>query len=304
MKTRRTRSWIVSGAAAMFALAACGGDEAPEGGAAAPAAPVEETAAPPPQPPQEMRLEVDVAAKQVRVFRRDQLEKSYGIAVGRPEWPTQNGNWNVTQVVWNPGWTPPPDEEWSKKETPKEPGAPDNPLGTVQIVYDPPRTIHGTNEPESIGKAVSHGSIRMTNAEAEELAQMVMQAGGAPKDAAWIQQARSNRTVRQEVALPNPIPISVINGVDNADAIEGDRPAAGAASGSAAGGASGTSRADTASRSTRTSGSDTASRSTRSSRSDTTARSSRTARPDTAARSSSRPTRRDTARTAKPDTTP
>jgi hypothetical protein len=244
-----------------------------------------------------MRLEVDVAAKQVRVFRRDQLEKSYGIAVGRPEWPTQNGNWNVTQVVWNPGWTPPPDEEWSKKEEPKEPGAPDNPLGTVQIVYDPPRTIHGTNEPESIGKAVSHGSIRMRNAEAEELAQMVMQAGGAPKDAAWIQQARSNRTVRQEVQLPNPIPIRVMNGVDNADAIEGDRPAAGATSDSAGGGsrarpaAGGTSRSDTASRS-------------RSSRSDTTARSSRTARPDTAARSSSRPARRDTARTARPDTTP
>jgi hypothetical protein len=278
----------------MFALAACGGDEAPEGGAAAPAAPADQAAAPapPPQPPQELRLEVDVAAKQVRVFRRDQLEKSYGIAVGRPEWPTQNGNWNVTQVVWNPGWTPPPDEEWSKTEEPKEPGAPDNPLGTVQIVYDPPRTIHGTNEPESIGKAVSHGSIRMRNAEAEELAQMVMQAGGAPKDAAWIQQARTNRTVRQEVALPNPIPISVINGVDNADAIEGERPDGAAAGGAgASASASGTSRSDTASRSTRTT------------RSDTAGRASRTARPDSAARSSTRPARRDTARTARPDTT-
>jgi hypothetical protein len=287
------RSWTLGGAAA-FALAACGGGDAenngaaPAGGAAPAAQP-----APPPQPPQEVRLEVDVAARQVRMFRRDQLEKSYGIAVGTAEWPTQNGNWNVTQVVWNPGWTPPPDEEWTKDEKPKDPGDPDNPLGTVQIVYDPPRTIHGTNQPESIGKAASHGSIRMRNEEAEELAQLLMVAGGAPKDAAWIQQARTNRTVRQEVQLPNPIPISVINGADNADAIEGDRPkgtesgAAPKSSGGTATGAAPRSSGDTA-------------RSRGTSRTDT-ARSSRTTRSDTA-RSGRRS--RDTAGSASKDTTP
>jgi len=231
MTKTRIRSWALGGITAVFALAGCGGDESASetGGAAQPADGAAVPAAqpapppPPPQPAQEMRLEIDVAARKVNLYRRDQLEKSYGIAVGRPEWPTQNGQWNVTQVVWNPGWTPPPDEEWTKDEEPKEPGDPDNPLGTVQIVYDPPRTIHGTNEPESIGKAVSHGSIRMRNEEAEELAQTLMTAGGAPKDPAWIQEARSNRKERREVPLPNPIPIRVINGADNADAVEGER---------------------------------------------------------------------------------
>ncbi len=272
--TRLMRTWTAGGVAALFALAGCGGGDAGEnGGAAAPAAGGTAPAAqpaPPPQPPQELRLEVDVAARQVRVFRRDQLEKSYGVAVGTEEWPTQNGSWNVTQVVWNPGWTPPPDEEWSKEEEPKEPGDPDNPLGTVQMVYDPPRTIHGTNEPESIGTAASHGSIRMRNAEAEELAQMLMVAGGAPKDPAWIQQARSNRKVRQEVQLPNPIPIRVINGADDADAVEGERDE-GESAGSASKASGGSARPDTASRSTGTSRSDTT-RSSRRSRSDTTAR--------------------------------
>ena len=286
MTRRLMRSWTLGGAAA-FALAACGGGDAENNGAAAPAGGAAPAAqpAPPPQPAQEVRLEVDVAAKQVRLFRRDQLEKSYGIAVGTAEWPTQNGNWNVTQVVWNPGWTPPPDEEWTKGEEPKDPGDPDNPLGTVQIVYDPPRTIHGTNEPESIGTAASHGSIRMRNEEAEELAQTLMVAGGAPKDPAWIQQARSNRKVRQEVQLPNPIPISVINGADNADAVEGDRPK-GTESGTAGGAAPKSSGGDTA-------------RSRGTSRSDT-ARSSRTTRSDTA-RSGRRS--RDTARSASKDTT-
>lgn len=293
MTRRLMRSWAVGGVA-VFALAACGGGDAENNAAAAAggAAPAAQPA-PPPQPPQEVRLEVDVAAREVRMYRRDQLEKSYGIAVGRPEWPTQNGNWNVTQVVWNPGWTPPPDEEWTKDEEPKEPGDPDNPLGTVQIVYDPPRTIHGTNEPESIGKAVSHGSIRMRNAEAEELAQLLMVAGGAPKDPAWIQQARSNRKVRQEVPLPNPIPISVINGVDNADAIEGDRPK-GTESGTAAG------AAPKSSGDSVRSGGGTRGRTGGTSRTDS-ARSSRTTRSDTA-RSGRRS--RDTARSTTSDTTP
>lgn len=276
------RSWSLGGAAAMFALAGCGGDDrsATDGAAlqTADTAAMAAQPAPPPQPPQELRLEVDAATKKVHVYRKDQLEKSYGVAVGRPEWPTQNGEWTISQVVWNPGWTPPPDEEWSKKEEPKEPGDPDNPLGTVQMVYDAPRTIHGTNEPSSIGKAVSHGSIRMRNEEAEELAQTVMNAGGAPKDAAWIEQARSNRKVRHEVQLPNPVPIRVTNGADNADAVEGERPAASGGSANAT-----TKSSSGRSSASPSSGARSGSRPSRSGRSDTTSRRSGSTG-DTAAR--------------------
>jgi lipoprotein-anchoring transpeptidase ErfK/SrfK len=260
MKMNLLKSWAIAGAAA-FALSGCvvgdkseGGEGAvtqqPAAGAAAPApAPAAQAPMPAPQPTPsaEMRLEVDVAARKVHVYRNNQIEKSYGVAVGRKEWPTQNGEWNVTQVVWNPGWTPPPDESWSKEEEPKDPGDPDNPLGTVQMVYDAPRTIHGTNQPESIGKAASHGSIRMRNREAEELARMLMEAGGAQKDPSFFQQVRENRKQRQEVPLPTPIPIRVINGADNADAVEGERDG-GAAKGDSAsrGSGRGSARSDSA----------------------------------------------------------
>jgi hypothetical protein len=112
--------------------------------------------------------------------------------------------------VWNPCWTPPEDEEWAKDEEVKEPGASDNPLGHAQLVYDAPRSIHGTNEPESLGKAESHGSIRVSNDVAVQLARMVMESGGAGKDEAWYQNVRQNRRERVEVAIPNPIPIRVV----------------------------------------------------------------------------------------------
>ena len=114
----------------------------------------------------------------------------------------------VSQVVWNPEWIP-PDESWAEERQPRQPGDPANPLGRAQLIYDPPRTIHGTNDPSSIGKAVSHGSIRVTNEVATQLARELMEATGAGKDEAWYESTRQNRTVKQIVDLPQRVPIRV-----------------------------------------------------------------------------------------------
>lgn len=115
----------------------------------------------------------------------------------------------MKQVVWNPEWIPPKEEQWAEDKDPKAPGAPDNPLGRVQLVYDPPRTVHGTNDPSSIGKAVSHGSIRMANADIVQLARRVMEMAGAPKDDSFYQRAARNRTEKIIVDLPQRVPIRV-----------------------------------------------------------------------------------------------
>jgi lipoprotein-anchoring transpeptidase ErfK/SrfK len=112
------------------------------------------------------RLDVDLAARRVTLLDDDRQLASYQVAVGTSRWPTTPGEWSVTQVIWNPEWIPPKDEAWAESAERAAPGAADNPLGHVQLIYDPPRTIHGTNEPASIGKAASHGSIRMRNADA------------------------------------------------------------------------------------------------------------------------------------------
>lgn len=208
-------------ALALLALAAagCGGgddgeavaDGQPAVSAEVPSTPpAPEPAAPAPTPSTEMRVEVDLAARQLRLFRRGEVVATHPVAVGSPEWPTRTGEWTITQVVWNPEWIPPTDEEWAEEEEGKAPGAPDNPLGRAQLVYDPPRTIHGTNEPNSIGKAVSHGSIRVSNDVAIELGRTLMEATGAGKDDAWYQRVQSNRTEKVIVDLPQPVPIKVM----------------------------------------------------------------------------------------------
>jgi lipoprotein-anchoring transpeptidase ErfK/SrfK len=171
----------------------------------------ETTPAPVPQPPA-LAFEVNLAQRRLNVLQNGTNVGSHPVAVGSPEWPTPTGEWTISQVVFNPRWVPPKDESWAKDEKIAEPGAPDNPLGVVQLVYNPPNTIHGTKEPESLGKAVSHGSIRVSNEVGVALAKQVMQAGGANKDNAWVEKALSNKTERQEVAIPNPVPIRIISG--------------------------------------------------------------------------------------------
>jgi lipoprotein-anchoring transpeptidase ErfK/SrfK len=176
-----------------------------------PAQPAPQPAPTPPPPPPDLRLEVNVAERELYVYRNDERIATHPVAVGTREWPTQTGEWTIGQVVFNPRWTP-PEEEWAKDEEVKEPGDPENPLGHAQLVYDAPRSIHGTNEPESLGKAESHGSIRIANDVAVRLARMVMESGGARRDESFFQQVRQNRRERVEVAIPNPIPIRVVAG--------------------------------------------------------------------------------------------
>ena len=155
------------------------------------------------------RIEVDLNAKQLTLFDGDTRVGTYRVAVGSKQWPTQTGDWSITQVVWNPEWKPPKDEAWAESKDPKEPGAPDNPLGRAQLVYDPPRTVHGTNEPQSIGKAVSHGSIRLSNADVVTVARRLMDVTGVKKDDAWYRQVQQNRTEKVPVNLPQRVPIRV-----------------------------------------------------------------------------------------------
>lgn len=232
------RSMLVACGAALMTLGACvvkDGDDAEGGqagagqttaqtqpaGTAQPAQPAQPPTPPPPPPP-DLRLEVNVAERELYVYRNDQRVATHPVAVGTSEWPTQTGEWTIGQVVFNPRWTPPKEEEWAKDEEVKEPGAADNPLGVAQLVYDAPRSIHGTNEPESLGKAESHGSIRIANSVARDLARMVMEAGGAQRDDAFFQQVRQNSKERVEVAIPSPIPIRVVSGSGGSDDSGGD----------------------------------------------------------------------------------
>ncbi|MEM6616811.1 MAG: L,D-transpeptidase [Pseudomonadota bacterium] len=92
----------------------------------------------------------------------------YAIGVGR-EGFTWTGRHRVTRKAEWPGWTPPPAmiarERRKGRILPAHmPGGPENPLGARALyIGSTLYRIHGTNDPRTIGHAVSSGCIRMAN---------------------------------------------------------------------------------------------------------------------------------------------
>ncbi|WP_208976532.1 L,D-transpeptidase [Polycladidibacter hongkongensis] len=96
--------------------------------------------------------------------------RRYGVGVGRPgfEWA---GSHRVTAKKQWPDWRPPSEMLARQPELPAfVPGGPDNPLGARALYLGSTLyRIHGSNEPWTIGKAVSSGCIRMRNEDVVEL---------------------------------------------------------------------------------------------------------------------------------------
>jgi len=98
----------------------------------------------------------------------------YGVGVGRPgfEWA---GVKTITRKAEWPGWTPPPQMMLRRPDLPAHmDGGPDNPLGARALYLGSSMyRIHGTNEPETIGRNVSSGCIRMMNDDVIDLYERV-----------------------------------------------------------------------------------------------------------------------------------
>ena len=105
--------------------------------------------------------------------------RRYGVGVGKPgfEWA---GTHKITRKAEWPTWTPPAEmiERVRQKEGRILPnqmaGGPENPLGArAMYLGSTLYRIHGTNQPWSIGKAVSSGCIRMRNEDVIDLYERV-----------------------------------------------------------------------------------------------------------------------------------
>jgi len=100
------------------------------------------------------RIVVDLDKKELTLTEQGRYIKTYPVAVGKPSTPTPAGNWKIIQKTQNPG----------------------GPFGARWMRLSIPwggYGIHGTNEPESIGQAASHGCVRMRNEDVIELYDIV-----------------------------------------------------------------------------------------------------------------------------------
>lgn len=124
------------------------------------------------------RIEIDKAGRAVRAFDKDdKLVAYYPASIGSDEKPAPSGSHKVRAVAFNPDYTYNPDYKFKGVKADQKfriaPG-PNNPVGAVWIDLDVESYgIHGTPEPDKVGKSYSHGCIRLTNWDVEGLARMV-----------------------------------------------------------------------------------------------------------------------------------
>ncbi|MCR4522576.1 MULTISPECIES: L,D-transpeptidase [Bosea] len=113
---------------------------------------------------------IDSTERRLYYVMPDGKAMRYGVGVGRPGF-----DWAGTQTIsrkqeW-PTWTPPAQMLKRRPDLPRfMPGGPDNPMGARALYLGSTLyRIHGSNEPETIGQAVSSGCIRMLNEDVIDL---------------------------------------------------------------------------------------------------------------------------------------
>ncbi|WP_030008251.1 MULTISPECIES: L,D-transpeptidase, partial [unclassified Picosynechococcus] len=119
---------------------------------------------------QPVRLHLRLGERKVYVYQGDQLKASFPVAIGKAGWETPTGEFSVMQMIKNPAWEHP----WNGSIIP--PGK-DNPLGERWIGFWTDGTnfigFHGTPDESVMGQAVSHGCVRMRNADIKQLFELV-----------------------------------------------------------------------------------------------------------------------------------
>ncbi|HWR45394.1 L,D-transpeptidase family protein [Sporomusa sp.] len=102
----------------------------------------------------EVTIIIRIHDRVLELYDNGKLFKRYRVAVGKRATPTPIGEWNVVYKGWSP----------------------EEVMGTRWMGLDIPwgsYGIHGTSAPWSIGSFASHGCIRMTNWNSEELYEWV-----------------------------------------------------------------------------------------------------------------------------------
>ena len=117
---------------------------------------------------------IDTRARYLYLVQPGGRALRYAVGVGR-----EGFSWKGTEVItrkreW-PDWRPPVEMLARRPDLPAHmPGGPDNPLGARALYLgNTLYRIHGSNEPETIGRAVSSGCIRMRNDDVIDLYERV-----------------------------------------------------------------------------------------------------------------------------------
>lgn len=112
--------------------------------------------------------------RRVELYRGGQVVRSWDVAVGTSGHPTPTGMFTIGLKRFEPTWHNSSPDGWGEDMPLVIGPGPDNPLGLRALNWydgghDTLIRFHGTANEASIGRAASHGCVRMTNADVVDL---------------------------------------------------------------------------------------------------------------------------------------
>lgn len=128
--------------------------------------------------PKVARIVADKTVRQVRAYDAEgKLVVAYPATIGSENNPSPTGTHLIAAVAPMPNYTYDPSVNFQQGENTEKlviPPGPNGPVGSMWIdLTEPTFGIHGTPEPSKIDKTASHGCVRLTNWDAEELSKLV-----------------------------------------------------------------------------------------------------------------------------------
>ncbi len=114
-------------------------------------------------------IAISLADRRLYLSGADGTIRSFPVAIGRPGVPIPLGDSAILRKRRDPTWRPTANQRREKPSLPRSvPPGPDNPLGKFALDLGwPAIAIHGTNDPESVGRQASGGCFRMLPADIE-----------------------------------------------------------------------------------------------------------------------------------------
>ncbi len=114
-------------------------------------------------------LTLDRGSYTLRLFENLKLVKTYTVAVGQEGLETPEGLYEIEAMEENPVWNV-PESDWAGSLAGQSiPPGPSNPIKARWLAIYEGAGIHGTEETSSLGTAASHGCVRMSIPDVEEL---------------------------------------------------------------------------------------------------------------------------------------